>query len=195
MAKQKLNIVNRINFYQVSKSYGDETILTEFNVEIPEKGLISFTGVSGKGKTTLLRLLAGLELPDSGTISGLRDKKISYAFQDQRLLPWLSLWENVLLPVEISDGERAKKYFQVLQLEQDADKFPSVASGGMLQRASLARALTVESDIVLIDEPLQGLDEDLAEVVLMLLKKEATERLIIIATHEPLAQADMVIAV
>ncbi|MEI7884515.1 MAG: ATP-binding cassette domain-containing protein [Clostridia bacterium] len=195
MAQQKLSTVYGINFCQICKSYGEQIVLVNFNAELPEKGLISLTGVSGKGKTTILRLLAGLELPDSGIISGLSDKKISYAFQDQRLLPWLSLWENVLLPLVSSSSERALAYFQVMQLSQDVDKFPSAASGGMLQRAALARALTVESEIVLIDEPLQGLDEKLAEVVLVLLKKEATKRLIIVATHEPLELADMVIEV
>jgi NitT/TauT family transport system ATP-binding protein len=128
---------------------------------------LSLLGPSGCGKTTLLRLLMGLERPSTGTIhiDPALNTRMSYVFQEPRLVPWRTCLENVLLPLELSGTLRAAEKARALGLLQQlglADRlqhFPGELSGGMQMRVALARALVTQPKIILLDEPFAALDE------------------------------------
>ena len=143
---------------------GDD-IVRDLDLTIQAGEAVCLYGPSGCGKTTVLRIIAGLIDFDSGLIEqGFR--RISYLFQEPRLLPWRTLWENVLLttpqPESGAVRERVRAILQRLHLaEADWRKYPHELSGGMRQRAALARALAGEPDLLLLDEPFSALDYEL----------------------------------
>ena len=147
--------------------------LSDVDLQINAGDFVSFIGPSGCGKTTLMRVIADLEKPTNGRISvnGMtpseaREKRAyGYVFQAPALYPWRTVQKNVMLPLEImglSKSEqqaRAKKNLSLVNLEGFEKKFPWQLSGGMQQRVSIARALSVEPDLLLMDEPFGALDE------------------------------------
>ena len=147
--------------------------LKDVNLDIAKGEFVSFIGPSGCGKTTFLRVIADLEQPTSGTISvnGLspeaarKARAYGYVFQAAGLYPWRTIAGNIKLPLEImgysrSDQDsRVKKVLELVELSGFARKFPWQLSGGMQQRASIARALAFDADILLMDEPFGALDE------------------------------------
>jgi NitT/TauT family transport system ATP-binding protein len=152
---------------------GPVQALKDVNLTINRGDFVSFIGPSGCGKTTFLRAIAALEHPTGGTLSvngmtpdeARRSRAYGYVFQAAGLYPWRSIAGNVGLPLEIMGfpkAERAKKIEQVLELVELSGfgkKFPWQLSGGMQQRASIARALAFDADILLMDEPFGALDE------------------------------------
>ncbi|MEE9389071.1 MAG: ABC transporter ATP-binding protein [Paracoccaceae bacterium] len=147
--------------------------LKDVNLTINAGDFVSFIGPSGCGKTTLLRVMAALETPTAGqiTVNGMapdaarRARAYGYVFQAAGLYPWRTIAGNVKLPLEImgfSKAEQAARVAKVLELVDLAgfeNKFPWQLSGGMQQRASIARALAFDADILLMDEPFGALDE------------------------------------
>ena len=152
---------------------GPVTALTEVNLTIARGEFVSFIGPSGCGKTTLMRVIADLEQPTGGTITvnGLSPhearlkRAYGYVFQAAALYPWRSVIRNVMLPLEIMGvpaeerRERARAQLKKVGLEAFEKKFPWQLSGGMQQRASIARALALEPELLLMDEPFGALDE------------------------------------
>ena len=152
---------------------GPVQALKDVNLTIGRGEFVSFIGPSGCGKTTLLRLIAGLEQPTGGSLSvnGLtpdaarRGRAYGYVFQAAGLYPWRSIGGNVRLPLEImgfSKAEQALRVARVLEMVELSGferKFPWQLSGGMQQRASIARALAFDADLLLMDEPFGALDE------------------------------------
>jgi nitrate/nitrite transport system ATP-binding protein len=156
----------------VAKSHGTTHVLEDVNLTINKGELVAIVGYSGSGKSTLLSILAGLLAPDRGEIS-IDGRKldgpgpsIGVVFQTYSLLPWLSVTDNVMLGVERvfpawSSAERAahvRKYVAMVGLTAAANKRPSELSGGMRQRVAVARALAMEAEILLMDEPFGALD-------------------------------------
>ena len=137
------------------------------------------TGESGIGKTTLLRVIAGLIRLQSGVVYGTENRKISFAFQEPRLLPHLTALQNVSL---VSNTDTAKKLLSELNLTDVSDQKASDLSGGQKQRVSLARAYAFSRDIVLLDEPFTGLDASNKERAAELIR---TSRLAIVVSHDP----------
>ena len=147
--------------------------LSDVNLDINKGDFVSFIGPSGCGKTTFLRCIAGLETPTGGqiTVNGMtpdearRARAYGYVFQAAGLYPWRTLEGNIRLPLEImgfSEEEKSKRVKSVLDLVELAGfekKFPWQLSGGMQQRASIARALAFDAEILLMDEPFGALDE------------------------------------
>jgi len=147
--------------------------LKEVNVTIEKGDFVSFIGPSGCGKTTFLRVMAALEHPTGGTITvngmspdeARRQRAYGYVFQAAGLYPWRTISGNIRLPLEImgfSKAEQEKRTARVLELVELAGfgkKFPWQLSGGMQQRASIARALAFDADLLLMDEPFGALDE------------------------------------
>ncbi|MBD9650769.1 ABC transporter ATP-binding protein [Ensifer sp. ENS09] len=145
-------------------------VLRDINLHIRSGETLAIVGASGSGKTTLLRVLAGLEDPDAGEV--LIDGKLTRGvgtdraviFQEPRLLPWLTVLDNVGFGLEtrgLSRGqarERARRYVQLVGLQQFEGAYPRQLSGGMAQRVGIARALAVQPEILLLDEPLGALD-------------------------------------
>ena len=167
-------------FENVSFSYGKTPVLTDVTWRLPDSGVVCLWGPSGCGKTTALRLLAGLEKPASGNIKGA--KQVSMVFQEDRLLPWRTAVENVAL-AGVS-RERAYEWLLLLGLSaEEANAYPQHLSGGQQRRVALARALAVDSDILLLDEPFNGLDEGTWQDVVPLIKAVAESRLVVLVTH------------
>jgi len=160
----------------ITKTYGFGTkrteVLRDINLSMEKGEFVAVVGYSGAGKTTLLSLIAGLARPDSGSIT-LNDLEITepgpdrgVVFQNYSLLPWLSVYENILLGVkqvfpnwsEPKKREHTERHISLVNLTPARDKKPSELSGGMRQRVSLARALAMDPQILLLDEPLSALD-------------------------------------
>ena len=156
-----------------STNDGPVDALKDVNLDINEGDFVSFIGPSGCGKTTFLRVLADLERPTGGTveINGVspkiarKSRAYGYVFQAPGLYPWRSIGKNIKLPLEIiglskhEQSERVKRVLKLVDLQDFENKFPWQLSGGMQQRASIARALAFDADILLMDEPFGALDE------------------------------------
>jgi NitT/TauT family transport system ATP-binding protein len=152
---------------------GPVNALKDVNLRISQGDFVSFIGPSGCGKTTFLRCVAALEQPTEGTltVNGMtpdearRKRAYGYVFQAAGLYPWRTIGDNVRLPLEImgyskdEQAERVRRTLALVDLEGFEKKFPWQLSGGMQQRASIARALAFDADILLMDEPFGALDE------------------------------------
>ncbi|MEZ5424941.1 MAG: ABC transporter ATP-binding protein [Pyrinomonadaceae bacterium] len=155
----------------------DLTILDDVSLEIPDGQFVAVTGASGSGKSTLLGLIAGLDSPTSGTIlvddenitemdedglAALRSEKIGFVFQSFHLIPSLTAFENILIPMEIlglrDARERAEKLLEDVELTDRGHHYPSELSGGEQQRVAIARAFANQPKILLADEPTGNLD-------------------------------------
>ena len=166
-----------IEIKNINKQFGDFTALGDVSLDIPSGELVALLGPSGSGKTTLLRIIAGLETPDSGTIlfngedttkSHVRERKVGFVFQHYALFKHMTVFDNVAFGLNVrpkstrpSKGEIRDKVMELLrlvQLEGLAKRYPGQLSGGQRQRIALARALAVEPQVLLLDEPFGALD-------------------------------------
>ncbi|HOP11258.1 MAG TPA: ABC transporter ATP-binding protein [Oscillospiraceae bacterium] len=168
-----------------TKKFGDLAVFDDFSVEFYDGKINCIMGPSGCGKTTLLNAVAGL---DGGKIQSTAN--ISYIFQEPRLLPWKRIRQNIMiaLPDTLSKSEkreRAEKYLTAVGLEKFMNYFPIQLSGGMRQRAAIARAFAVPCDLLLMDEPFNGQDmktkDELIRLFLKLWKDEP--KTVIAVTH------------
>lgn len=171
-----------ITINKLNVSFEDKIVLHDLSLNLPESGFITIYGPSGCGKTTLLNCLAGIQKADSGTITGTDNKRIAMVFQENRLLPWLSALMNVAFGVD-GDLDVAAQALAQVELSQAADLRPAELSGGMQRRVAIARALAFGGDILLLDEPDAGLDEELAQRVIARLATVYQGKLIILVTH------------
>lgn len=182
-----------------STNDGPVHALSDVNLDINKGDFVSFIGPSGCGKTTFLRVVADLEEPTGGTVTvnnmSPRDARLQraygYVFQAAGLYPWRTIASNISLPLEImgysraDKAERVARSLELVELSGFEKKYPWQLSGGMQQRASIARALAFDADILLMDEPFGALDEivrdHLNEQLLALWSK--TEKTIAFVTH------------
>jgi NitT/TauT family transport system ATP-binding protein len=153
----------KIHAKNISHSFDSKLVLDTINLTIDNGELMSLVGASGCGKSTLLRILSKLIKPSNGEIedSSSDELKISMVFQDANLLPWLSVLGNVSLPLKLK-GESSNKPIEWLKkvgLGDSMNLYPDQLSGGMKMRVALARAMVIEPDLVLLDEPFAALDE------------------------------------
>lgn len=160
-------------------------VFSDFSLEIPEGEVLCLMGKSGRGKTTLLRMLMGLEQPDAGSISGLEGKKISVVFQEDRLLPGFTVRQNLYSVCESAlQQEHMMRILTALGLEEWIDREVAVLSGGMQRRVAICRALLVSYDFLILDEPFRGLDDKTKEIAIKLVLEEAKGRTILLSTHD-----------
>jgi len=164
-----LSIKNLNKTYHTEE--GDEVVaLSDINLDVADKEFVCFIGPSGCGKTTLLRITAGLEKPDSGTLT-VNNEPITgpgpdrgMVFQEYSLFPWRTVLKNITFSLELkkipkSEREKiARDFLEVVGLSKFADSYPHELSGGMKQRVAIARALVNDPDVLLMDEPFGAVD-------------------------------------
>jgi NitT/TauT family transport system ATP-binding protein len=183
-----------VSIKNLSFGFGEKLLFNNFSLDIDDRGPTALLGASGCGKTTLLRLMAGLLKPFGADPDSVikRGGDVSFVFQESRLLPWYTVLENVSLPIERIFGkaaarDRALQFLRRVSLEDKAGAYPSELSGGQAQRASFARAFAYPAPIILMDEPFQALDVPLRlklmETARSLLEQE--KRLAVVVTHDP----------
>ena len=184
--------IKEIKILNLKKAFNGVTLFESLNLEFNANNITLIKGHSGKGKTTLLRLLTGLEKSDNGEILSADNLSFGYSFQDVRLLPWFTVSENIAYVLNSNHLQKQEVSNLVaylldnMELTQHAHKYPHELSGGQQQRVGLARALAVQSDVLLLDEPLTGLDNELKIRIIDFLVKwiVAYKSLVVWATHE-----------
>ena len=190
-----------LELQNVSKSFNGASVLRDINLSIVKGEFVAIVGFSGAGKTTLISLIAGLLRPDTGSVS-LNDQPVTgpgpdrgIVFQNYSLLPWLTVFENIALAVDqvFSDWDATKRrehverHIAMVNLTPARDKKPSELSGGMRQRVSVARALAMDPQILLLDEPLGALDaltratlqDEISRI------REETHKTVVLITNDP----------
>ena len=178
--------LNNINI-----SYGNLKVLENFSISLEKGKVHCIFGASGCGKTTLLNAITGINKIESGEKFSLENKKFSYVFQEDRLLPWATALENVLFVLRdrYCDEEAkqiAEKYLNIVGLGKFINAYPSELSGGMQRRVSFARALSYRGEVFILDEPFKGLDFKLkTELINYLLESDIKENsYIVFVTHD-----------
>ncbi|MBN2665634.1 MAG: ABC transporter ATP-binding protein [Bacteroidales bacterium] len=181
----------KLEITDLHKKFDNLSLFSDFSIEFHEGTITSILGPSGCGKTTLLNIIGDIVKPDSGILKGFREKTISYIFQDPRLLPWKTVEENIdfVLGRDMTAGQRNKitdQLIKLMELEDFAAYYPSKLSGGMRQRVSIARAFAYPSDIILMDEPLKGLDIKLKLNLIRIFSRmwQTDRRTVIFVTHD-----------
>lgn len=172
-----------ITISNIYKSFGDIRVFEGFSRTLRSGSIYLLTSGSGTGKTTLLRMLMGLETPDSGHISGIPDS-ISAVFQEDRLIEGLSVTDNIALVCpDTVKKEDIIRELDMLRLGSCAFMPVNELSGGMSRRAALVRAVMHPGELLLLDEPFTGLDSDLIDLCTDYLLKRAAGRTCVIASH------------
>ena len=153
-----IKLVNVSKFYTVDKE--SIKVIDKIDLNIPENKITVILGRSGCGKTTLLRLVAGLENFEQGEIIGVESKRKAYVFQEDRLMPWLDVKSNITFGIHKNeiDNSRINEIIETVGLEKFYNAYPSQLSGGMKQRVSIARAFAYNPDFIMMDEPFSALD-------------------------------------
>jgi NitT/TauT family transport system ATP-binding protein len=173
------------------KDFGEISLYSDFCIDFPEGTITCILGPSGCGKTTLLNIIGNIIKPDRGTLTGFDGRVISYIFQDPRLLPWKTVEDNIgfVLSKNLPADEQQKKvsqFIRLVELDGFTSYYPSKLSGGMRQRVSIARAFAYPSEIILMDEPLKGLDIKLKLNLIQTFSQiwQADKRTVIFVTHD-----------
>ena len=199
-----------LNTSHLKKYYGkDESLvkaLDDVSVSVEEGQFAAIIGTSGSGKSTLLNLLGGLDSPTSGSVqvedkqieklteeqlTVFRRKRIGFIFQNYNLIPYLTVYENIVLPVRLDgrteDRDFLNEILQFLELDKKISDYPSHLSGGQQQRVAIARALVSQPAIILADEPTGNLDSRTSDKVIDLLKMTSQQfhQTIVMITHNP----------
>lgn len=180
-----------IELSNVSVAFGEKQVLSRLSLRFAPGKHYALFGPSGCGKTTLLRVIAGLQAPDSGEVVRQSDLRMAFCFQEDRLLPWYTIRQNVALALPQAvqrDKEKAARIaaslLERVGLAGEGDAFPAELSGGMKRRAALARALAFDAPVMLMDEPFRALDDASHMEMLRLVRSLAQGKLLILVTHD-----------
>jgi NitT/TauT family transport system ATP-binding protein len=165
------------------------TAIGGISFEVEGNVFVSIVGPSGCGKSTLLNILSGVETPSSGSVSVTengRPARLGYVFQDARLLPWRTVMDNMLYVRDDDGADKATRYLEMVGLSHTHDMFPGQLSGGMQQRVGIARAFSVEPDLLLMDEPFSHLDAITARSLRDHLQElwTVTRKTVLFVTHD-----------
>ena len=174
-----------ISLKNVSKSFGLQSVLKDFSLDIHDGAKIAIMGRSGAGKTTLLNLVMGLLKPDSGSVNVPKGTGIGAVFQEDRLIESLTAVANCRLVMKKgADSAKASELLSRLGLADDlASKSVSDLSGGERRRVAIARALLSEPDVIILDEPFKGIDSETLPVVIDEVNYAASGKTLILVTH------------
>lgn len=169
---------------QISLSFDGKAVLSGCDLRLSKGERVALMGPSGCGKTSLLRVAMGLQRPDAGRVIN-RFSRTAAVFQEPRLLPWLSAEENVNLM--LSDRKEtqsaAREWLRRFELEDACGLYPAELSGGMQQRAALARALACSPTLLVLDEPFKAMDEKMRGRMIALTARTAGDAAVLLATH------------
>ena len=170
-----------VRLVNVSKAFGDKQVQTNFSLALEPGKTTAIMGASGRGKTTIARLIAGLEHADAGEVK-VDGQRISFLFQEDRLLPWLNVYDN--LAIVNPDPSKILEVLKAVGLESDQWKLPGELSGGMSYRVAMARAFLYNAGLLIADEPFRGLDEETRESVIAGLWNRGIEhKTVLLITH------------
>ena len=167
----------------ISKAFEETLVLDDFSAVFPDGKITVIMAPSGRGKTTLLRILEGFEKADGGTISGLSGRVLSAAFQDSCLIPRLKAWKNIQIVNPAMTKEEIIGEMEKLSLGRCAEELAEKLSGGEKRRVSLLRALLYPADTYLLDEPFNALDWERKEEAIAYTKKRLSGRTVLLITH------------
>lgn len=168
----------------ISKAYGEKIVFKDFEISIPKGRTTILMGSSGRGKTTLLNILMGLESPDVGTVNGIEGMKLSAVFQEDRLCELLSVETNIKMVLNSKHRhERIMENLELAGLGKELKTPVKKLSGGMKRRVAIVRAVMAESDLILMDEPFKGLDNETRLRCMEYVKKCSHGKTLIISTH------------
>lgn len=192
-----------LDIHDLSFQYDETRLIDAFSCGVEEGTITAILGCSGSGKSTLLRLISGLEMPAKGrmvldgkimfdhkTFTEAHLRQIGLVFQDYALFPHMTVRKNIEYGVSKSEVKRKKeivsRLLQMVELTEDAHKYPSECSGGMQQRVAIARALANHPKLLLLDEPFSNLDQQLKERMRILMKQWFKEQgaTVILVTHD-----------
>ena len=165
----------------ITVRYGEKLVLDHFNLSVPETGLTFLSGASGRGKTTLLRVLAGLSTPESGEVS--LPGRAGLLFQEDRRVPWRTVRQQIEDVLPKAEAGRAAEFLALTELTEAAELRPAQLSGGMARRLALARALALSGAVYLLDEPFAGVD--LARAERILARMRSLSRPMLLTGHVP----------
>lgn len=175
----------------LNKSYAEESIFKNFSLQLSDDKINCIIGPSGCGKTTFLNILAGLIEYESGSFNGISKNDISYIFQEDRLIEWLTVKENLQITLKkyykkSSLDDEIENLLDIVGIKSVEDKYPDELSGGMRQRVNIARAFGKPSKILLMDEPFKSLDYKLKYTIIDEFKNilNKNKRLVILVTHD-----------
>lgn len=177
-----------IQVEHLTVSYGDKVALDDVSLTIPLEGVTALVGPSGCGKTTLLRVLGGLLCPQQGRVTGLEAENTAFLFQENRLLPWRTVWQHLTDVAPRHPATPPETWLKLVELEGEEQAYPAALSGGMARRLALGRCLALEREVLLLDEPFTGVDPQRSLRMLQRLKELGKP--VILVAHEPhLAQS------
>ena len=167
------------------KAFDGKQVLRDFSAALPAGQVTGLMALSGAGKTTLLRILMGLETPDRGTITGLEGLRLSAVFQEDRLCENLNPVSNLRLVTTALSRTAAAEALAAVGLT-DCQRQPArELSGGMRRRVAILRALLAEYDLLFLDEPFKGLDQETKEIVMADTRRRCAGRTVLFVTHDP----------
>lgn len=171
----------------ICKSYGGHLVIENFTHLFPDDGITMITGPSGVGKTTLLQIILGLTMPDSGSIDGVKGKSLSAIFQEDRLFEHLSAVKNIELVLRPQEDIRREIQNHLSQVGLDGfwERRVRELSGGMKRRVAIVRAVMCRAQVLVMDEPLRGLDRQTKETVIAYLRQYLPGRTSIVVSHDP----------
>lgn len=169
----------------VTFGYPGKPLFRDLSLTLAPGERLALMGPSGCGKTSLLRLMAGLEKPRAGTVTGIPREGVSMVFQENRLVPGLTVLENLSLAAPKAGREELLELLRPLGLGEEGDSLPGSLSGGMARRAAIARAAALGSPLVLLDEPFTGLDEAARQATAGFLLERFPHAAMAAAVHHP----------
>lgn len=173
-----------IQLKNICKSYGDKQVLQNINLTLHHGEISYLMGESGIGKTTLVNILAGIIVPDSGEVIWPdNNRHVSVVFQEDRLLEWETALTNVLFVTNPANINFAKQLLTQAGLADSINKKVAELSGGMKRRVSICRALIAQSDLLILDEPFKGLDTE-TKLTIMNMVKQHLSKYVLCVTHD-----------
>ena len=180
-----------IRIENINKRYKDNIIFEDFQIDFYENKINCILGKSGCGKTTLLNIISGVVKNDESDFKGIEDLGVSYIFQDDRLIDWLSVEDNIKLVIkkhysEDKVNELCEKYLKLVGIYEYKNYYPQRLSGGMRQRVNIARAFIYPSKIIIMDEPFKSIDIKNKQIIMENFKKilEEDNRTVLFVTHD-----------